>query len=62
MDYLEINFNIVPNEEYVKDILSSELGAIDFESFVATDKGLKAYCATTLYDENRLKKLLTILE
>lgn len=58
MDYLEIEFSLFPNEEYVQDVLSSELGAIGFESFLPSESGLVAYCPVNVYDENNLKELL----
>lgn len=58
MDYLEIEFSLFPNEEYVQDVLSAELGVIGFESFVPSESGLVAYCPVNVYDENNLKELL----
>ena len=60
MDYIEIEFSLLPNEEYVQDILSAELGTIGFESFVPNDKGLSAFCPANLYDEKTLKELLKV--
>ncbi len=58
MDYIEVSFTVFPNEEYMQDVLSGELGAIGFESFVSADSGLVAYCPINLYDEEQLKSLL----
>lgn len=59
MDYVEVNFNIEPYEEYISDVLASELGEIGFDSFVPTIGGLDAYILTTLFDESKVKDLLS---
>jgi ribosomal protein L11 methyltransferase len=59
MNYFEINFFIVPFEEYISDVLASELGEIGFDSFVTTDVGLNAYALETVFDETKLKNLLS---
>ncbi len=51
---MEVAFIIKPNEEYVQDILSSELAGIGFESFVPNETGLVAYCPVDLYDVETL--------
>ena len=49
MNYIEVSFQIEAldsaeiSTDMVRDILVAELGAIFFESFVHTDKGLQAY-------------------
>jgi len=58
MDYIEIEFGLLPNEEYVQDVLSAELGAIGFESFVPSDKGLTAFCPVDFYSEDSLKEII----
>ncbi len=58
MDYSGVDFTLIPNEEYVKDILSAELGGIGFESFVSNDKGLTAYCPINIFDEQILQNSL----
>lgn len=58
MDYLEINFIIEPYEEYISDVLASELGEIGFDSFVPTIEGLDAYIPKNAFDESNLKNLL----
>jgi ribosomal protein L11 methyltransferase len=59
MNYFEINFFISPFEEYISDILASELGEIGFESFVQSVEGLDAYIPEFLFDESKIKTLLT---
>jgi len=59
MNYFEINFTIVPFEEYISDVLASELGEIGFDSFVPTEVGLDAYVLDSAFDESKLKNLLS---
>ena len=59
MNYFEINFVIVPFEEYISDVLASELGEIGFDSFVPTESGLTAYAIESAFDEAKLKNLLS---
>lgn len=59
MNYFEINFYILPFEEYIGDVLASELGEIGFDSFVSTQVGLDAYALETAFDEVKLKNLLS---
>jgi len=49
MNYFEINFFIDPFEEYISDVLISELGEIGFDSFVSTETGLVAYALETAF-------------
>lgn len=58
MNYFEINFVIEPFEEYISDVLASELGEIGFDSFVPTEQGFDAYALETAFDETKLKSLL----
>jgi ribosomal protein L11 methyltransferase len=58
MNYFEINFHITPFEEYISDVLASELGEIGFDSFVSTEVGLDAYALEMAFDETKLKNLL----
>ena len=59
MNYFEINFFIDPFEEYISDVLISELGEIGFDSFVSTETGLVAYALETAFNEAKLKDLLS---
>jgi len=58
MNYIEVNFSIEPFEEYISDVLASQLGEIGFDSFVPTAEGLDAYIIETTFDESKLKNLL----
>jgi ribosomal protein L11 methyltransferase len=58
MNYFEIIFFITPFEEYISDVLTSELGEIGFDSFVSTEDGLVANALENVFDEVKLKNLL----
>jgi len=58
MDYIEVNFSIEPFEEYISDVLASELGEIGFDSFVPAESGLIAYVPSLLFDESKIENLL----
>ena len=59
MDYIEVNFIIEPFEEYISDVLASELGEIGFDSFVPNEIGLDAYISKKNFDESKIKNLLS---
>jgi ribosomal protein L11 methyltransferase len=59
MDYIEIKFSIEPYEEFISDVLASELGEIGFDSFVPSKEGLAAYISKDAFDESDLKNLMT---
>jgi ribosomal protein L11 methyltransferase len=58
MEYIEVNFQIQPFEEYVTDVLISELGEIGFNSFEPNEDGVNAYIIQTDFNEADLKKML----
>ena len=58
MKYIEVRFSFSSDEEYVKDLLSSELGDLGFESFSSDDEGLVGYVQAPLFDESALKNAL----
>ena len=58
MNYIEITLSIQPFEEYIADILASELGEIGFDSFVPTENGLIAYAQESDFDKQKLENLI----
>jgi len=56
MDFIEIEFKVSPLEEGC-DILIAQLSEIDFESFVNTEEGLKAYIPATHFSKDNLKNI-----
>lgn len=59
MDYVEVRFFIEPYEEYISDVLAAELGEIGFNSFVPAEKSLDAYAPKDIFDEAKVKSLLS---
>ena len=59
MNYIEVKFDISPFEPW-SDLLSAELGELQFESFLEEDNLLKAYIEKDLFDENKLKETDTL--
>ena len=62
MNYYEIQFTYTSpsiENEIINDVLASELGEIDFESFTENEKGLLAYISDKSYDAKQLTDRLT---
>lgn len=59
MQYIEVNFTCNPLNEIITDILSAELGAVDFESMVETATGLNAYIPEDKFNEATIQTLLS---
>lgn len=59
MQYIEVNFTCNPLNEIITDILSAELGAVDFESMVETATGLNAYIPEDRFNETAIQALLS---
>ncbi|MBO7607978.1 MAG: 50S ribosomal protein L11 methyltransferase [Paludibacteraceae bacterium] len=59
MKYIEVRFSFSSDEEYVKDLLSNELGNLGFESFSSDEKGMVGYVQASVFDESALKNALT---
>jgi ribosomal protein L11 methyltransferase len=58
MDFIQVNFNIEPYEEYIADVLAAELGELGYDTFVPTENGLEAFISSDVFDEIELKNLL----
>lgn len=58
MDYIQVTFFIEPYEEYISDILISELGEIGFDSFEPFETGVNAYIPSELFSEIALHAML----
>lgn len=59
MDYIEVIFSIEPYQEFISDILTSELAEIGFESFTSTAKGLIAYIPEKGFNADGLNQLIS---
>lgn len=58
MDFIQVDFSIVPYEEYIADVLAAELGEHGFDTFVPTENGLEAFIASAVFNENNLISLI----
>lgn len=58
MKYNEVIFEICPMDGNYADILSAWIADLGFESFVNTEKGLKAYIQRSMFDEAALRECL----
>jgi len=58
MDFIQANFYVIPFEEYICDILASELGEIGFVSFVSNNNVLEGYIPNELFDVNKIEEML----
>lgn len=58
MKYLEFTFTTSPCNETVNDILAAVLAEVDFESFIETSGGIKAYVQQTLFNEEKVKEAI----
>ena len=58
-DYIEVRFDLTPCNETETDVLAALLCEIDYESFVPDESGLVAYVKKELFDELKIKTILT---
>lgn len=58
MEYQKITIGIVPFQGWLRDILTSQLAEIGFDSFVDAANGCEAYIPATQYDKGRLNAVL----
>ncbi len=59
MDYIEFSATIKPLE-IGREVLTAELATINFESFVDTEQGMKAYIPINLFNEKSLNKVAVL--
>lgn len=64
MDYQQTTFRIDcnPDNDFIKDLLTSDLAEIGFDSFEETGRGIIAYCPAHLFNENTLTGILSYYE
>ena len=58
MSYIQIYFSIDSEEDYISDVLASELAEIGFESFERINEGVIAYIPRKLFKESALIDLI----
>ena len=62
MDYYKVEIRITPFEEWLRDVLASQLAETGFESFVETEGGLEAFVPTPQFNEGELEFVLSAFE
>jgi ribosomal protein L11 methyltransferase len=62
LDYYKITIEIDPLEEWIRDVLASQLAQTGFESFVETGFGLEAFIPAAGLNENEVKNLFLSFE
>ncbi len=58
MDYLKVSINFTPVEEWLRDVLTAQLGEVGFESFLETDTGLEAFIPENQLNKNSVETVL----
>jgi ribosomal protein L11 methyltransferase len=58
MDYIEVKFVCVPNNEIVNSVLSVTIAEIGFESFVENEDGTTAYVRDEVFNEEKLVEVI----
>ena len=59
MDYFKFTIQIHPFQEWLRDVLSAELGDVGFDSFVETENGLEAFIPAKVDLENKVNDVLS---
>ena len=62
MDYHKITIAITPFQEWLRDILNSQMAEIGFDSFVETEKGFEAYIPDKDFSSGALETTLKEFE
>jgi ribosomal protein L11 methyltransferase len=62
MDYNKITIDINPPEEWLRDVLTAQLGEIGYESFLETETGVEAFIPVPYYHEDNLFEVIKSFE
>ena len=62
MDYYKVEIKITPFEEWLRDVLASQLAETGFESFVEIEGGLEAFVPAPQFNEGELENVLGSFE
>lgn len=62
MDYYKVEIKITPFEEWLADVLASQLAETGFESFVEIEGGLDAFVPVSQFNEGELENVLSSFE
>jgi len=58
MDYIEVKFTCVPNNEIVNSVLSATIAEIGYESFVENENGTTAYIQGEVFNKEKLDEVV----
>lgn len=58
MDYIEVKFICMPNDDIVNSVLSACIAELGFESFVESEKGTTAYIQADVFDSKAIDKVI----
>ena len=62
MNYLKLTVNITPFEEWLRDLVTTKLAGIGFESFVETDDGFEGFIPEKDFNEAEVSNVLKTFE
>jgi len=62
MDYYKITIEITPFEEWLRDVLTAQLGEIGFDSFMETETGVDAFIPVSNFHEDNLFEVIKSFE
>ena len=62
MDYYKITINITPFEEWLRDVLTAQLGEIGFESFLETETGIEAFIPVANFSDAEMEYVLNAFQ
>lgn len=62
MDYKKITIIITPFQEWVCDVINSQLAEIGFDSFVEIENGIEAFIPANIFTEENLNEVLNAFQ
>lgn len=62
MDYNKITIRINPFEDWLRDVLTAQLGEIGYDSFLETETGVEAYIPAVHFHEDNLFEVIRTFE
>lgn len=60
MDYQKITIKIDPFQDWLRDILNSQLAEIGFDSFIEIEDGIEAFIPNNLYSADNVEEILAV--
>ena len=58
MEYKKVSINFTPFEEWLRDVLTAQLGETGFESFLETETGFEAFIPENQFNEESIQTVL----